>query len=788
MSGATIVVAIPALLEIWAKTAASLEYLSTTALVVFSGGSLSAKAGDMLLSKGVKFSAAYGGTEFGVPSHLFDMFPDNKATRVPRDPKDWPWMRLSDRMDVRWVDQGDGTYELQMLAGISIFGTNEKHQLSVENLPDAKGHATFDLWEKHPTIEGLWRIVGRKDDVLVLTSGEKTVPIHMEGRILYSSMVQGSLLFGQGSNQVGVITEPSAEHAIDPKDETALAEFRNKLWPILEEANKDAPTFSRLFKEMILVSDLAKPLPRAAKGTVMRNATIATYAKRSMHSVESSLKSDVIDAPVNWTTSGLTMWLQKHAEQINKGKKVHPETDLFEQGFDSLSAMFLRNQIIGALRSRLSTDSSAKQALDGLTQDIGYVNPTLQHLASAVVNLLSPGAPNGLCVGVSAKTISAMINKYSANFPRASSGNTHRAGPVVLLTSSTGSLGSYILYNMLKDSRVARVYAFNRKSSHRSSFDGQKAAFEDKGLSIDLLSTTKVVFLEGDANADSFDLPVELYSEVHSSVTHIIHSAWRLDFNLGLLSFEPNIRATRQLVDFALTSKAGTGLKFIFTSSISVARSWKASDEPYPKEVVNDQNTAVGTRLGGYGEGKYAVEQILAKAAERGLNIKSSLTLGCMPDARDLVSWIPVDTVASAIMDVAFSNAEVLLALNVAHPRPIEWSVMVKNIASALASDGSLPLPPVPFREWVRKLEKQDTTTKEDFETVPAIALLDFFRRITDTVESANVEEENFEAVSIVRFTTNKLCSFGKIVSQVDSLGVQDARRWVAYWKGIGFM
>lgn len=47
----------------------------------------------------------------------------------------------------------------------------------------------------------------------------------------------------------------------------------------MEEANKLAPTFARIFKEMIIVTDPKRPIPRAAKGTAMRKMALALYAK-----------------------------------------------------------------------------------------------------------------------------------------------------------------------------------------------------------------------------------------------------------------------------------------------------------------------------------------------------------------------------------------------------------------------------------------------------------------------------------------------------------------------------
>ena len=50
------------------------------------------------------------------------------------------------------------------------------------------------------------------------------------------------------------------------------------LRPHVEEANKLGPTFARIFKEMIIVTDPARPLPRAAKGTVVHPQALDLYA------------------------------------------------------------------------------------------------------------------------------------------------------------------------------------------------------------------------------------------------------------------------------------------------------------------------------------------------------------------------------------------------------------------------------------------------------------------------------------------------------------------------------
>lgn len=43
--------------------------------------------------------------------------------------------------------------------------------------------------------------------------------------------------------------------------------------------------------------------------------------------------TDVI-LPTSWTTENVESWLIVHATAVNAGVAVHPDTDLFAQGFD----------------------------------------------------------------------------------------------------------------------------------------------------------------------------------------------------------------------------------------------------------------------------------------------------------------------------------------------------------------------------------------------------------------------------------------------------------------------
>ena len=43
-------------------------------------------------------------------------------------------------------------------------------------------------------------------------------------------MVAGAVMFGRGRNQCGILIEPHSQYVIDPSDQSALVDFRNKIW------------------------------------------------------------------------------------------------------------------------------------------------------------------------------------------------------------------------------------------------------------------------------------------------------------------------------------------------------------------------------------------------------------------------------------------------------------------------------------------------------------------------------------------------------------------------------
>jgi NAD dependent epimerase/dehydratase family enzyme len=73
-----------------------------------------------------------------------------------------------------------------------------------------------------------------------------------------------------------------------------------------------------------------------------------------------------------------------------------------------------------------------------------------------------------------------------------------------------------------------------------------------------------------------------------------------------------------------------------------------------------------------------------------------------------VVSWLPFEAVGQAIVDVALNAETPDRALNLVHPRPVRWHMMIQSVAAELARQEVVParLPVVSMSDWFSKLSE----------------------------------------------------------------------------------
>ena len=87
----------------------------------------------------------------------------------------------------------------------------------------------------------------------------------------------------------------------------------------------------------------------------------------------------------------------------------------------------------------------------------------------------------------------------------------------VILTGSTGSLGSYLLDTLYRSKRVSRIICLNRSSN---AAEKHKQMGQQRGLSP--LHPGRVEFLKADLSKPRLGIDSETYETLRSTVTHII--------------------------------------------------------------------------------------------------------------------------------------------------------------------------------------------------------------------------------------------------------------------------
>lgn len=127
--------------------------------------------------------------------------------------------------------------------------------------------------------------------------------------------------------------------------------------------------------------------------------------------------------------------------------------------------------------------------------------------------------------------LSVLPSSLSSAMPAITTNTTETTGVVdsntplgkmtVILTGSTGSLGSYLLDSLARQEHVAKIYCLNRAED--GGLAKQKLASLDRGLDIAAWGgDSRVEFLHVDLAEPLFGLAPHKYRELLRETTHII--------------------------------------------------------------------------------------------------------------------------------------------------------------------------------------------------------------------------------------------------------------------------
>lgn len=221
------------------------------------GGSLPAEVGNALATR-IKLMTLMGSCETALhPLEINDV------------PADWEYLTISKCLGHSFRKNRDGYSELV----IKRTPEYEVFQGVFSTFPEIQEFASGDLFEQHPRRSESWVFRARTDDIIAFTTAEKLNPITMESMISTNPKIKSALVGGQGKFQASLLLEPYNY----PQSQAEEEQYINDIWPSVLQANRDCPAHGRIMKGFVMITKPAKPIPRAGKGSVQRQAALNLY-------------------------------------------------------------------------------------------------------------------------------------------------------------------------------------------------------------------------------------------------------------------------------------------------------------------------------------------------------------------------------------------------------------------------------------------------------------------------------------------------------------------------------
>ncbi|KAJ6014375.1 NRPS-like enzyme [Penicillium herquei] len=706
---------VPYVLKLLSETDEGINELAKCEQVLFGGSSCPDTLGDLLVNAGVRLISHYGATELG---QLMT------SARGPED-KAWNYLRPLEKVKpfLTWNLLEDDSYECIVLDGL-------QSKVASNSDDPPKSFHTRDTFLKHPSIPDAWKYLGRIDDRITLVNGEKVLPVPIEHRIRQNIFVKDNLVFGVSKPLPGLIVVPSIE-----SEGLSSEVILDRIWFDIEAANKNAEAFSQISRNMVIILDQGCSYPMTDKGTMIRNKCYmefddlieATYA-RLENGDSSNEHRRVLELPQ------LKDFVLDVFRKDLGFPNISIDSDLFEAGLDSLQAIKAR----GILQSEI--DIGASSLAHNVVFDCGTLERLAMHLYA-----LRTGEGNVSVTEDELQAMSQMITQYSTFLNRPASDR------VVILTGTTGSLGVYILSKLLQDPLVKKVFCLVRADSERSALDRVLSSLSSRSLPI--VNAYKIAAFPSILGKQDLGLPPATIDELRSSLTHVVHAAWAVNFTLGVRSFEQqHIKGIQNMINLCLSSRQSSPAEFYFCSSISAAAATplpaNIAEGPIP-ELAHAQNM-------GYARSKLVAEQIVHAAAKNTgmvakvlrigqivgdtttglwnpteaipLMLQTAKTLRALPVLDETPSWLPVDVVAKAVLELTgiFPNEKAKcfahdpnVVYHLQNSTTFRWT---EDLLPALQRAG-LQFEVLPKREWVQRLRESEQDPLKN----PTIKLLDFF-------------------------------------------------------------
>ncbi|KAF2998695.1 putative secondary metabolism biosynthetic enzyme [Neopestalotiopsis sp. 37M] len=827
----------PSIIEQWAAEPAAAEQAKKLRFVLYGGGPLSPRIGDWL-SQMTDVCQMYGSLEIGQVQLL-----------VP-ERGNWSYIEFNpfEEADMQLVEGNEQeTFELVLHQTDPKFAARRSLW---HNFPDVATWRTGDLFVRHSSEPQLWRFHSRIDDLVVLSSSHKIRPLEMETLIQGHPLLSGALVVGQGREEPLLIVEPKADVYSKELDSSNPEPFLDLIWPIIQEANDIAPTYARINRYRVLVARRETPFIRAPKGTIVRKLTIEAYAA----AIEAAYGGDekeqengddhdghespeVIEREIDdFLLPGMKQFLRMYVQRAlpAKAESLGDDDNFFLMGLDSMGCAGLCRSIQHAILGKSKGRAGRKTAQ---LMRLLYRQPTIAQLAPQLLNHFfrqslstqnnaNPVAPE---IAEHDTKINEVLDEFTTDLPLpktavAVTNGTTEITPTasskvnVAVIGPRGSLGPYVVRELLRNQRVGQIYCLAR-AVHR---DSSNAIGDDP---------PSVVFMPIDLGKPRLGLSDVHETELLSNCHVFIHNAWKVDFSWTLDSYRPELlRSVRELVDLVSRSHLRSSPRIVFISSTAAVHEWPSRipnadkahtvGETHIPEAILEDGPDLSSPFG-YAQSKHVAERILARASRvgnipvtvarigqiAGQSIDSVFYDGpsMWPDSewipslvaissasgmipRDLppIDWVPVDLAAKVICQLSglgdtndssresqsslVNDCELLQVRNIVNPKLTDWATFVAEFQRQRGADRKVK--EVNLQEWLDCLARQNLDGLSEANAVTLTSIEPFLQYMGQIV-SRGIELQPIFSTEAAMKASNTMASMKAIDRNVLNMWMQ---------------
>lgn len=558
---------------------------------------------------------------------------------------------------------------------------------------------------------------------MALENGEKANPLLLEGVIRQNREVGEAVIFGAGKPRLGAFIIPATTSTLSDK------EIVDGVMPCVERSNSSCPAYGRLSREMIRVLPRDTEYRRTDKGTVIRAAFYRDFAS----AIEAAYVDEAVGSMI-LSRAELTAFLHKEFCQrvkVDDIAEVTFDTDLFAMGIDSLQAIQVRSFILKNLKIEASQ----------IARNFVFDFPTISQMADELLRIQHSG-PERKRLSVEVR-MAEMIDRHSA-FEQHQPISNATKGKHVVVTGATGSLGAHAVATLASQRSVIKIYCLVRGSSIKAAGNRVRQSLRERCVyhTLSLEAQAKIVALPSVFGDPMLGLDPAQYEEIARNLTHVLHFAWSVNFNKGLESFEADcIAGALNLINLCLKTQRPKPASFNFCSSVSTTV--RTPGDVVPESLPESLSYAQGM---GYAQSKLVTEHICNRASKQAnidtrvlrvgqiigdtrhgiwndteaipMILQTAKTVGALPMLDENPSWLPVDLVAIACIEIACSSAQSGV-FNVVNHETFHWT---RDLLPLLHSAG-LKFEEVSQRAWVERLRGSNSDPVAN----PPIKLLDFF-------------------------------------------------------------